>query len=114
MIYLIHGLTASVWLSLRESMTASNVTQFDWRVINDISNRSLTFSATDLQPSNPWSRFELGLGTASGQLDLQKGMYSYSVSHQNNILDTGKILVESSVEFETINRPDRDTKILRR
>jgi hypothetical protein len=115
MIYFTTGATSSVWLSLRESVGATS--SFKWTVTNDISGKTKTFYPVDLQPNNPWSRFEINVNTPENLpnvIDLSPGMWSFNIEVNSEIIETGKILVEESKNWTKVSRPAKNTKVLRR
>jgi hypothetical protein len=115
MIYFTPGITQSVWLSLRESVGATQ--SFKWTLTNDISGKIKTFFPTDLQPNNPWSRFDIKVDKPEdlpNVIDLSNGMWSFKVEVGSEIIETGKILVEESKSITKISRPAKNTKVLRR
>ena len=73
MIYLTPGITASIWMSLRESVTYGSTASFDFTFTNDITGATKSFTPTDLQPTNKWSRFEILVDTPEslpGTIDM--------------------------------------------
>lgn len=118
MIYLTPGITASVWLSLRESMPYGSTASFKFTLTNDMTGDSKVFYPTDLQPDNKWSRFNIVVGTpenlSTPKLDLRSGMWSYKVEADTTTLETGKVLVEESKTWTTLDRPAKTIKVLKR
>lgn len=115
MIYFTPGITSSVWLSLRESVGATQ--SFKWTLTNDISGKVKTFFPVDYQPLNPWSRFEIKVDTPEDLpdvIDLSPGMWSLKVEADSKTIETGKILVEEDKTWTKVNRPAKNTKVLRR
>lgn len=118
MIYFTPGTTASVWMSLRESMPYGSTASFKFTLTNDMSGDVKVFYPTDLQPTNKWSRFNIVVGTPENlnvpKLDLRAGMWSYKVEADSTILETGKVLVEESKTWTTLDRPAKNIKVLKR
>lgn len=115
MIYFTPGITQSVWLSLRESVGATQ--SFKWTLTNDISGKKKTFFPVDLQPNNPWSRFDILVDKPEdlpNVVDLSAGMWSLEVEFDSKIIETGKILVEEDKTWTKVSRPAKNTKVLRR
>jgi len=118
MIYLTPGTTASVWLSLRESVPVGNTSSFLFTMTNDISGEVKSFYPTDLQPDNKWSRFNILVSKpeslAHSIIDMRPGMWSFKVEAGSALLETGKVLVEESKVWTTIDRPSKNIKVLKR
>lgn len=118
MIYLTPGITASVWMSLRESMPYGSTASFKFTLTNDMTGDSKVFYPTDLQPDNKWSRFNIIVATPENlsiaKLDLRAGMWSYKVEADTTVLETGKVLVEESKTWTTLDRPAKTIKVLKR
>ena len=117
MIYLTPGTTASVWLSLRESMPYGSTASFKWTLTNDMTGAVKTFYPTDLQPDNKWSKFALFVGTPENlpqKIDLSAGMWSMVIEAGATTLETGKVLVEESKNWTTLTRPAKNVPVLRR
>lgn len=117
MIYFTPGVTQSIWLSLRESVPVGATGSFKFTFTNDISGEVKEFYPTDLQPNNPWSKFEIKVDTPEslpGVIDLKSGMWEYKVEIDSTLLDTGKILVEETKTWTKIDRPAKNIKVLRR
>lgn len=118
MIYLTPGITASVWLSLRESMPWGSTASFKFTFTNDITGDSKVFNPTDLQPNNKWSRFNIVVGTpenlSTPKLDMRAGMWSFTVEAGSTVLETGKVLVNESKTWTTLDRPAKTIKVLKR
>lgn len=115
MIYFTPGITQSVLLSLRETVSATQ--SFKFTLTNDISGKVKTFYPVDIQPTNPWSRFEIKVGTPESLpnvVDLSAGMWSFIVEADSKTIETGKVLVQEDESFTKINRPAKNTKVLRR
>lgn len=114
MIYLTPGITASIWMSLRESGGTSS---FTITLKNDMSGDVKTFNPVDLQPDNKWSRFDIVVGVPENlpsKVNLTSGMWSYSVSSGQNVLEVGKLLVEEQKVWKAIDKPSKTTKVLKR
>jgi hypothetical protein len=118
MIYLTPGITASVWLSLRESMPYGSTASFKFTLTNDMTGDVKVFYPTDLQPDNKWSRFNIIVATPENlsiaKLDLRQGMWSFKVEADTTVLETGKVLVEESKTWTTLDRPAKTIKVLKR
>lgn len=118
MIYFTPGITQSVWLSLRESLDYGSTASFLFTFTNDVSGEVKSFYPTDLQPNNKWSRFEIVVGTpenlATPKIDMRAGMWSYVVTANTKALETGKVLVEESKVWTTLDRPAKNIKVLKR
>lgn len=118
MIYLTPGTTASIWLSLRESIPVGVGGDFKFTFTNDISGDTKVFYPLDLQPSNKWSKFNLIVDTPedlpSSKLDMRAGMWSYKVEVSDVTLETGKVLVEEGKTWTTLKRPAKNIKTLKR
>ena len=118
MIYFTPGITASLWMSLRESMPYGSTASFKFTFTNDMTGDSKVFYPTDLQPTYKWSRFNIVVGTpenlATPKLDMRSGMWSYKVEADTTTLETGKVLVEESKTWTTLERPDKNIKVLKR
>lgn len=118
MINLTPGITSSVWLSLRESMAYGSTDPFVMTLTNDITGATKSFTPTDLQPTNKWSRFEIGVGTpeslATGKLDLRPGMWSFVIKAGTTTLETGKVVVQETKTWTTLDRPAKNVPTLKR
>ena len=118
MINLTPGATTSVWLSLRESMSYGSTASFIMTLTNDITGATKSFTPTDLQPTNKWSRFDIGVGTpeslATGKLDLRPGMWSFQVTAGTTLLETGKVMVQEQKVWTTFDRPAKSVPTLKR
>jgi hypothetical protein len=119
MIYFTPGITQSVWMSLRESEPYGSTASFKFTFTNDISGEFKVFYPTDLQPTNQWSKFEIVVGTpenlATPKLNMRPGMWSYKVEADTTILETGKIIVNETTKiWTTLDRPAKNTKVLKR
>jgi len=118
MIYFTPGITQSVWLSLRESMSYGSTASFLFTFTNDVSGEVKSFYPTDLQPNNKWSKFEIVVGVPENLLipkvDMRQGMWSYVVTAGTTVLETGKALIEESKVWATIDRPAKNIKVLKR
>jgi hypothetical protein len=118
MINLTPGVTSSIWMSLRESMPYGSTASFKFTFTNDISGNVKTFYPTDLQPTNKWSRFNISVGTPENlsisKLNLSPGMWSYIVEADTTTLETGKVIVEETKIWTTLDRPAKNTPVLRR
>jgi hypothetical protein len=115
MIYFTPGITQSIWLSLRESVSATQ--SFKFTLTNDISGKTVSFYPVDLQPENYWSRFEINVDkpqSLPNVVDLSAGMWSLDVSYNSETIETGKILVQEAKDWNKINRPAKNIKVLRR
>ena len=112
------GVTASVWMSLRESVSYGSTASFKFTFTNDISGLNKVFYPTDLQPDNKWSRFDIVVGKPENLftpvLDMSPGMWSYVVEAGSTILETGKVLVNETKTWTTLDRPAKNTPVLRR
>lgn len=118
MIYLLQGVTQSVWLSLRESAPIGSTNSFLFQLTNDISGEVKSFRPTDLQPSNKWSRFNFRVDAPenlnSGILDIAPGMWSLKVTDGVTTLETGKVVVQENKTWNTLTRPAKNKVVLRR
>lgn len=118
MINLTPGVTASIWMSLRESMPYGSTASFKFTFTNDISGSSKVFYPTDLQPDNKWSKFNIIVATPENlsisKLDMSPGMWSYTVEAGTTTLETGKVLVNETKTWTTLDRPAKNTPVLRR
>ncbi len=118
MINLTPGVTASIWMSLRESIPYGSTASFKFTFTNDISGSSKVFYPTDLQPDNKWSKFNIIVATpenlSTSKLDMTPGMWSYIVSAGSTTLETGKVLVNETKTWTTLDRPAKNTPVLRR
>lgn len=118
MIYLTPGTTQSVWISLRESIPYGVTGSFLFTMTNDMSGEIKSFYPTDLQPDNKWSRFNLLVNKPedleNSVIDARPGMWEYKVELAGFLLDTGKILVEESKIWTTLDRPQKNIKVLKR
>ena len=118
MINLTPGVTSSIWMSLRESIPYGSTASFKFTFTNDISGTVKTFYPTDLQPTNKWSRFNISVGSPENlsisKLNLSPGMWSYIVEADTTTLETGKVIVEETKIWTTLDRPAINTPVLRR
>jgi hypothetical protein len=117
MIYLTPGTTASIWMSLRESVTYGSTASFDFTFTNDITGATKSFTPTDLQPDNKWSRFEILVGTPEslpGTIDMKPGMWSYKVEAGSTLLETGKVIVVDTPTWTARSTPAKNTVVRRR
>lgn len=119
MIYLTPGSTSSVWLSLRESVPVGSTASFKFTLTNDMTGSVKTFYPTDLQPTNKWSSFSIGCGTpenlsGSVRLDLRPGMWSLVVEAGTASLETGKVIVKETKTWTVLDRPAKNTAVLKR
>lgn len=118
MIYFTPGVTASIWMSLRESMAYGSTASPKFTFTNDMTGDSKVFYPTDLQPTNKWSRFSIVVGTPENlntpKLDMRSGMWSYTVEADNIVLETGKVLVQETKTWTTLDRPAKTIKVLKR
>lgn len=118
MIYLTPGITASIWMSLRESVPYGNNEPFEFTITNDISGDKKVFQPIDLQPNNKWSRFNILVDkpeSLPGTIDMVSGMWNYSVSvGVDNIIETGKIIVQETKTWSARKTPDKKTIARRR
>jgi hypothetical protein len=115
MIYFTPGITQSIWMSLRESVGAT--TSFKFTLTNDISGEVKDLYPQDLQPNNPWSRFEIKVDKPESLpniVNLNPGMWSFKVEVASEIIETGKILVKENKNWTKIDRPAKNVKVLRR
>jgi len=112
------GVTASIWMSLRESTPYGSTASFKFTFTNDISGQKKVFYPTDLQPDNKWSKFNIIVATpenlSTSKLDMAPGMWSYIVEADSTILETGKVLVNETKTWTTLDRPAKNTPVLRR
>lgn len=112
------GITASVWISLRELAPIGYTGSFTFTFTNDITGIVKTATPTDLQPSNKWSRYNFIVSQPenlnAGVFNFQSGMWSYVVSANNQTLQTGKVFVEESKTWAVLQRPAKNTGALRR
>ncbi len=103
------GVTSSVWMSLRESMATGYTGSFQFVLKNDITGATISFTPQDQQPDNKWSKFYLSINKpenlASGVLDLDEGMWSYNVLGAGQSIQTGKLIVKWSKNWQNISRP---------
>jgi hypothetical protein len=99
-------------------MAYGSTASFLFTFTNDITGATKSFYPTDLQPDNKWSRFEIVVTTpeslTQSQIDMSPGMWSYKVDAGSSTLETGKVLVEESKSWTTLNRPAKNTTVLRR
>ncbi len=118
MIYFTPGVTQSVWMSLRESMTYGSTASFKFTFTNDVTGDVKVFYPTDLQPTNKWSRFDIVVGTpenlSTPKINMRDGMWSYVVESGAAILETGKVLVQQTKVWTTLDRPAKTIKVLKR
>lgn len=117
MIYLTPGSSASIWMSLRESAPISSTGSFQFTLTNDMSGEVVIFYPNDLQPNNKWSRFNLLVGKPQNlphTIDLRPGMWSFKVEDSGHLLESGKVLVEESKVWTTLDRPTKNVKVLKR
>jgi hypothetical protein len=118
MINLTPGITYSLWMSLREDLPFGSTASFKFTFTNDISGSTKVFYPTDLQPTNKWSRFEIVVGKPENltisKLDMVPGMWSYIVDAGGTTLETGKVLVKETKSWTTLDRPAKNTPVLRR
>lgn len=118
MINLTPGTTASIWMSLREDVPYGNTASFKFTFTNDVSGLQKVFFPTDLQPDNKWSRFNILVSTPENLntpvLDMSPGMWSYKVEAGAVTLETGKVVVDETKTWTALERPAKNTKVLRR
>jgi hypothetical protein len=99
-------------------MDYGSTASFLFTFTNDVSGEVKSFYPTDLQPSNKWSRFDIVVGVPENLLipkvDMRPGMWSYVVTASTKVLETGKVLVEESKVWTTIDRPAKNIKVLKR
>lgn len=118
MINLTPGVTNSVWMSLREDVPYGSTASFKFTFTNDVTGLQKVFYPTDLQPNNKWSRFEIALGTpenlSTPKLNMSAGMWSYVVEAGAAILETGKVIVNDTKVWATLDRPAKNNGALRR
>jgi len=118
MINLIPGITSSVWMSLREDLPYGSTASFVMSLTNDVTGAQKSFTINDLQPDNKWSRFNLCAATpenlSTGRLNLVSGMWSYKVTADTAILETGKVIVEEAKTWAVLDRPAKNNGALRR
>ena len=110
--------TNSVWLSLRESLPVGiTPSYFNFTLTNDMRGETYSFSSLDLTPDGKWSSFNIGVGaTWSTLTDLPSGMYSYLVTASGSSvsLETGKAMMIETITRVTLDRPAKNTKVLKR
>lgn len=107
--------TNSVWLSLRESLPVGiTPSYFNFTFTNDMRGETYSVSALDLTPSSKWSSFNISVGLTAS--NLTPGMYSYLVtaSGSNISLETGKAMMIENITRVTLDRPSKNTKVLKR
>jgi hypothetical protein len=118
MINLTPGVTSSIWMSLREDVPVGNTASFKFTFTNDVTGLQKVFYPTDLQPNNKWSKFDITVGTPENlslpKLNMSAGMWSYQVEAGSTILETGKVLVEETKTWATLDRPAKNNGALRR
>lgn len=118
MINLTPGITASIWMSLREDLPVGSTASFKFTFTNDITGTQKVFYPTDLQPNNKWSRFEIVVGTPENlltpKLNMSPGMWSYIVEAGQATLETGKVLVQENKNWVALDRPAKSTGAIRR
>lgn len=118
MINLTPGVTSSIWVSLRESLSYGSSASIVMTLTNDITGATKSFTPTDLQPTNKWSRFEIGVGTPEdfsiGKLDLRPGMWSFTFTADSTTLETGKVVVSEQKTWTTLERPAKNVPTLKR
>lgn len=112
-IYLETGLTSSVWMSLRESAPIGYTGSWLFNITNDITGATKSFTPTDVQPQNKWSKFYLSVNQpenlAAGVLDLDEGMWSFGVNANSKLVESGKIIVKWNKNWQNISRPGKKT-----
>lgn len=118
MINLTPGVTASIWMSLREDVPYGSTASFKFTFTNDVTGIQKVFYPTDLQPNNKWSRFDIVVGTPENlntpKLNMSPGMWSYIVEAGTASLETGKVMVVEQQNWQTLERPAKSTGALRR
>lgn len=118
MIYLKLGVTQSIWLSLQESAPVGSTGSYRFQFTNDVSGQTKVFYPTDLNTDNKWSRYEWSIGTpenlAGGKFDMRPGMWDYKITDSEVLLETGKILVEESIGWRTVDRPVKNNNAVKR
>lgn len=118
MIYLTPGTTHSIWLSLRENAPVGSTGSFRFEFTNDITGQQKVFYPTDLQPTNKWSKYEWQVGTPEdlngGRFDMRPGMWSYNITDGGTSIESGKILVEESKNWQVVDRPAKNTRAIKR
>ena len=112
--------TNSIWLSIRESIPyGATSTDYKLTFTHDLSKESKICYPTDLQPDNKWSAFNIVLGspetfTSSVALNMRPGMWSYKVELGSTTLEEGKVLVDDTWDWTTLDRPEKITPVLKR
>ena len=117
MIYLSKGVTSSIWVNLKESIPVGNTASVLLSIQNDISGEVKNLYPNDLQPDNPWSRYDIYVGEPESLpdvIDLEYGMYDITFKVDSTILKTGKIIVRDEKSWTKIDRPAKNIKVLRR
>jgi hypothetical protein len=108
MIYIKNGVTASITLTLRESMIpGSTQSEFVMNLTNDMSGMTQSLQLTDLQPDNKWSLFEF-------EPNLDSGMWSFKIPYNGVVIESGKIIVEENFEWKVKSTPKKGVKIYKR
>jgi hypothetical protein len=107
------GVTSSVWMSLKESVPIGYTGSYQFNLTNDITGATKSFTPTDQQPTNKWSIFYLSINQpenlAAGILDLADGMWSFDVIANSQKIESGKIMVKWSKNWQNIHRPGQKT-----
>jgi hypothetical protein len=110
----------TIWLSLRESIPyGATSTDYKFTFTHDLSKVKKVCYPTDLQPDNKWSVFNITVGptesfTSSVTLDMRPGMWSYKVELGTTTLEMGKVLVDETWDWTTLDRPIKTTTVLKR
>jgi hypothetical protein len=108
MIYIKSGLTASITLSLRESMTpGSTQSDFVMNLSNDVSGLTHSINLVDETPDNKWSTFLINE-------DLDSGMWSFDIPYLDEVIERGKIIVEEDLTWKVKATPKKNIKIYKR
>jgi hypothetical protein len=108
--------TNSIWLSLRENLPVGiTPSYFNLTFTNDMRGETYSIALLDTTPNSKWSVFSLNVGQL-GDLDMTSGMYSYLVtaSGSNTTLETGKAVVIETITRVTLDRPAKNTRVLKR
>ena len=107
--------TNSVWVSLRESLPVGlTPSYFNFTFTNDMRGETYSVTSLDLTPSGKWSSFNIYVGQAG--IDLTAGMYSYLITGSGSsvTLETGKAMMIETITRVTLDRPAKNTKVLKR
>lgn len=107
--------TNSVWLSLRESLPVGiTPSYFNFTFTNDMRGETYSVTSLDLTPDGKWSSFNISVGPSTN--NLAPGMYSYLVTASGSsvTLETGKAMMIENITRVTLDRPAKNTKVLKR